>query len=221
LKKVFELINKYIAELVLILIGVYILMPFLSPIALANGQEKFGEGIQKFYVAFCHQRVERSIFLYGEDGLITFYSISELTEKGYLPDTDPGHDGFGHGYWGNDEIGYKVAFCIRDTAMYGALFLAGVFLVIYSKRKLKYLKLPGWGFALLLLPMMIDGVFQSIAEVFEFDWVSQAYIDNIPKRIITGAMFGVGFAFFVFTNLLEASMEIEEKANKVDSNPKK
>jgi hypothetical protein len=49
--------------------------------------------------------------------------------------------------------------------------------------------------------MAIDGVFQTFIEYVELDFVPDAYVDNIAKRIVTGVFFGIGFGLFIIVSL--------------------
>ncbi len=197
-------ISKYITEVVLFFLFIYAFLPILSPILFSyNPDSELAIGIQKVYSHFCHQRVDRSIFLFGGEDSQFFYSLDELRERNYLPKDVEGI--FGHTYWGNEEIGYKVAFCVRDVALYSAFVLSGFFLVIYMNRMKK---IPRFHWLLLLslvLPMAVDGVFQTVVSIFEFPWVPEFYMESIAKRIITGVLFGVGVSMWIFTNLKDSS----------------
>jgi len=48
-------------------------------------------------------------------------------------------------YIGNSVMGYKVALCERDVAMYGSLFIFGVVFSSFVKGKTKPLKIFGSG----------------------------------------------------------------------------
>ena len=51
-------------------------------------------------------------------------------------------------YPGNPQIGYKVAFCERDVAIYGSILLAGWLSGCCGAGGGKVRKLPLWGYAL-------------------------------------------------------------------------
>jgi uncharacterized membrane protein len=197
-------LSKYVTEIVLFALFIYAFLPILSPILFSyNPDSNLAIGIQKFYSHFCHQRVDRSIFLFGGEDSQFFYSLDELKERNYLPENDERL--FGYPYWGNEEIGYKVAFCVRDTALYSAFVLFGALLVLYMNRTKKIPKFHWSLILLLVLPMAIDGVFQTVASIFEFPWVPEFYMESIVKRIVTGVLFGIGVSMWIFTNLKDAS----------------
>lgn len=198
MSRIFSYIGKYITEIIVVFLCLYALLPFLSPILLLNDSNSaLGQGIQRVYSVLCHQKVERSLFLGGQK---PFYTLKELKNIGYIEEDK---SVYGFPYWGNEQIGYKVAFCIRDVGLYGGLAITSLILVFTMKNKVRKFS---WKLILLLiLPMVIDGVFQTLAEIFLFPWVPVAYIEDIPKRIITGLLFGIGSALFLIPNLKESS----------------
>ena len=82
------------------------------------------------------------------------------------------------GILGTPEIGFKLALCQRDMALYGGLFVAGLVFGLVRKR-LRPLKL--WIFGLCLLPMAVDGGTQLLI-LRESTW---------PLRVVTGGLIGV------------------------------
>lgn len=100
---------------------------------------------------------------------------------------------------GNQEIGYKVAFCSRDMAMYAGYVITSLLYLLFRSRRMFSWKL----LFILMAPMVIDGVLQTLAVYFNWSWVPQAYIEDINKRLVTGALFGIGFGLMVISNLLE------------------
>lgn len=200
---------KLLPDFILLLFALILGVAFLSPILYLNGYEQAADLIQRAYQFLCHQRVERSLFIGGQNGLFNFYSLDDLREAGAIPLSNPhvplaySTDHYHYPYVGNSEIGYKVALCIRDIGMYSGLILAGIFSSLYYYKKKAVLKIRPLYLVILMIPMAVDGVFQTAAGLLGWDWVSQGYIDNIEKRIITGFIFGVGFALFVFPLLRE------------------
>jgi uncharacterized membrane protein len=210
---------------IIIFLFVYALLPFVSPIAFKLGNDSIGIGIQNIYRIFCHQRVERSMFLFAEDGLVKYYTIDELKEIGYLNrQTKPSLYGDGwelyqYPYWGNEKIGYKVAYCIRDVGLYLGLAFTCLFLYLYITRTGKNIWLKWYWILLLCIPMMFDGVFQTFVEIlgkhmmgglYDPSWVVP-YIANIPKRWISGLLFGIGFGFIVMPNLIDSAESIKSE----------
>jgi len=216
LKQITDSILKNITLYMVIFLVTYAALPILSPLMFKIGLNPIGHGIQFIYRVFCHQRVERSAYLFGEGSLVQFYSVDELKEIGAIPNINPytsmtewADEFFAYPFWGNDEIGYKMAYCIRDFGLYSALAIASVILYVYMEKKKKIVKFPWQFIVLMLAPMILDGFFQMYVEYVGFPGVSEAlqiaYISNIPKRIITGALFGVGFSFLIIPALKESA----------------
>ncbi|KKR06236.1 MAG: hypothetical protein UT34_C0001G0276 [candidate division WS6 bacterium GW2011_GWF2_39_15] len=209
--------------LISIIVWLYVLIPFIAPIAYTVENEKLGWGINQFYENFCHQRVERSVFLFGKSSPISFYTVQELKDAKAIPqtNTNPGRyiwpEYFGHDYVGNKVVGYKVPICIRDIALYGSLAL---FLTIFSLLKPKTVdkyatqRLYLYGF-LLLLPMILDGVAQTIIEGFMIKSVPLSYIHSISKRIVTGSLFGLGLSLILLKLFNEGRLTKQEEKGKI------
>lgn len=120
-------------------------------------------------------------------------------------------------------LGYQVAFCYRNTALYGGTLLFGMLYSVARDRGLpglRWLKspLPWWGFALLLLPMAVDGLSHMLGlrdDMFpggSFDMFlvgSQAFSLNWWLRIVTGALAALGGVWFAFPRM-DKTMEESE-----------
>ncbi len=207
-----------------IMIGIIVLITvvgFTSPLAFRLGYYQYGKNVQKVYRLFCHQMIDRSVLLFGKEKFAGFYSLDELRSKGVIPEKNPiylrdedARKYYRYPYFGNAEVGYKYPVCIRDLSMYLGMIFSVIPYLWYERRKQRLAevsgeryepsKLPGKLLLLLALPMIVDGVFQSVHEAwFHFSWVPYSYVTNIPKRIVTGALFGVGFGLFVYSELLK------------------
>lgn len=194
-------LGKNITEIMVGFLLLFAFLPFLSPILFSfNPDSVVAQGIQNIYTLFCHQRPQSSLFLFGEQ---YFYSLEELKELKVVPKDSL--VSVGAGYWGNEEIGYKVAYCIRDIGIYTALSLFGLFLTIYMNTKRRIVKVHWLLIVALMLPMALDGVFQFLAMYFEFAWVPDWYLLSMGKKFFTGLLFGIGGALLVFPNLKDAS----------------
>jgi uncharacterized membrane protein len=214
--KIIHKIGRRIPELVVALVWLYVLVPFLAPLAYSNGYESVGWGINEFYEQFCHQRVERSVFLLGKEKPLTFYTVGELKDAQVIPQVNPDPvpfqwpEYFGHDYVGNEQVGWKVPLCIRDIALYGGLALAGS-LIVWWKRKNKELKVSKWTILALTLPMMIDGIALTVISLLKLDWVPGWFIYSNLKRIITGALFGAGIALLIIPPLFPSKKLTKRK----------
>ena len=112
---------------------------------------------------------------------------------------------------------YQAAFCWRNTALYGGLFLFGLLYFVTRNRHvpvLSWLMKPVklWGFLLFLLPMAVDGFshmfgFRDMSEDVLMDmwygWTvgSEVFSFNWWIRIITGLLAALGAVKFAFPRI--------------------
>jgi uncharacterized membrane protein len=164
----------------------YVGLPFLAPILMAVGAERAASVIYTIYNPLCHQLPRRSWFLFGPK---IAYRLPELMELAGDSVSGP----WANSYVGSEALGYKMAFCQRDTAIYGAIFVFGL---VYGslRRRWKVRPLRWWAYILLgLVPMGLDGGYQflSYALPLVFPRISvQPYETTPMMRLITGALFG-------------------------------
>ena len=185
-KAIFKLAKHWLAVANLFW-GLYVGLPVLAPVLMDAGWTLPAKVIYTIYRPACHQRPERSYFIGGPE--IT-YTPEELGAAGV--NLDP----FARDI-GNETVGWKVAFCERDVAIYGAIFVAGLVYALV-RRRLKGWRMPFRYFALFLIPMAIDGLLQLFG-LYESTWL---------RRTITGAIFGVGAVFFAYPYVEEGFADI-------------
>lgn len=187
-------------------LAVYAGLPFLAPVMLESGHPFAAQVIYTVYAPMCHQLPQRSYFMFGERAA---YSLQELTDR-------VGVENLPLYPWprlfnGNPQVGYKVALCERDLAIYGALLLSGlVFSLVRSRAR----PLPLWAYILIgIIPIGLDGGSQLIS------YVAVGLIPGIvPRestwllRTITGGLFGWATAWLAFPNLQGAFTEVAESA---------
>ena len=165
-----------------ICVGALIVLPVLAPISMHFGMVGLGGFLYKLFRAACHQMPERSFFLFGKQPL---YSLDQLKLLiGVVPPR----------YIGNSYLGYKIAVCERDTAIYGSMFLAG--LIFNFLRKLK--PMPIKLFIILILPMVIDGT-GSLFGLWSGTWLN---------RVVTGTIFGAACILLCYPYLQEGMHDI-------------
>lgn len=112
---------------------------------------------------------------------------------------------------GDEEMGYKVALCARDIAIYGAMVIGGIGFLFVRKR---LRPAPILLYVLLGLgPIGIDGFSQLLSyPPFEF-WEVR---ETLPEfRVLTGALFGLMNVWLAFP-YLERSMQ--ESADAMEAN---
>jgi len=167
--------------------GLYIGLPLLAPVLMDAGWTLPAKVIYTIYRPACHQRPERSYFIGGPE---TTYTPEELGAAGV--NLDPLARDIG-----NETVGWKVAFCERDVAIYGAIFVTGLVYALV-RRRLEGWRMPFRYFALFLIPMAIDGLLQLFG-FYESTWL---------RRTITGAIFGVGAVIFAYPYVEEGFADI-------------
>lgn len=186
----------------------YLFFAFLAPVLMKIGVQTPAKIIYKAYSPLCHQLAFRTFFLFGEqpyyprelagvDDVITYGEATGLNEY----DLDTARD-----FLGNEEMGYKLALCERDIAIYGAIFLFGVIFAITGK---KIKPLPWYLWILIGLgPIGLDGFSQLLSQTGWglFSWLPLR--ESTPfLRILTGGFFGMATAWFGFPYLEESVQE--------------
>jgi len=201
--------KHYLAIFNLFLI-LYIGVPFLAPIFKKAGWNTPAEVIYRIYRPLCHQWAFRSFFLFGEQayyphsaakipGVLTFEQVSGITDL-----TDPSRLQ-ARIFEGNALLGYKVALCERDVAIWGAMALFGVVYAL-TGRKLPKLHWLIW-VRVGLGPIGLDGFSQLFSQIPNtFIQSILPYRESTPLlRVLTGFLFGLTTAWFMFP-LIEESM---------------
>lgn len=122
-------------------------------------------------------------------------------------------------------LGYQVAFCYRNTALYAGVFIFGLLYMMARDRgalRLQWLRKPlvWWGFVLLLIPIAVDGITHTLGLRDQFDWMMDStfgsfYIGSQPLslnwwlRILTGLLAALGAVWFAFPRMQRAVDESE------------
>jgi uncharacterized membrane protein len=195
-KAIFQLAKHWLA-LANTFWGLYVILPILAPLLMVAGLALPARIIYTIYRPACHQRPERSYFLGGP---AMVYSPEELAAAGV--DLSPFVRDIG-----NETIGWKMAFCERDVAIYGAIFLGGLAyaLVRHLRRRqgAGTWRMPLRYFVLFCVPLGVDGVLQ----LFGF------YESNWLLRTITGVIFGLGAVLFAYPYAQEGFDDVRRTLN--------
>ncbi|MBN2043613.1 MAG: DUF2085 domain-containing protein [Anaerolineales bacterium] len=180
-------------KLINLILVIYVGLPFLAPVLMNAGYEAAAQPIYKIYRLSCHELAFRSWFLFGEqpyyprasagiEGMQTYGQASGYDEHDLITARD---------FTGNQQMGYKVAFCQRDIAIYTAM-LAFSLIFGLTGRRLKPLPFLVW-ILVGILPVGLDGGSQLISQVFTI----LPFRETTPLlRTITGALFGFTTAWF-------------------------
>lgn len=200
---------------------IYVGLPFLAPVLMKAGLTAPANSIYNLYSGLCHQLAYRSWFLFGEQPV---YPTRAAGVDGYLTyeditGNDPDDLWTARSFIGDNIVGYKVAFCQRDVAIYAGIFLFGVFFAL-TGRKLKTLPWYLW-IVLGILPIGLDGGTQLISRL-PWEWLHQIfpYRESTPLlRNITGALFGITTAWFGYPaaekTMRETRAFMEAKLNRI------
>jgi len=202
--------------LAILIIAVYVGLPWLAPLFMELGWTKAGNAIYLIYMTQCHQMPQRSFFLFGDNPM---YSLAEV-QSVWKNSTNPL---ILRQFTGNSEMGWKVAWSDRMVYMYTSVILWGVIFFYPRRRKLR--PLPWWGLLLLLMPMAIDGGTHFISDIvggigggFRYNnlWLVALTGNTFPAtfyagdalgsfnswmRLITGILFSLGVVWFIFPYL--------------------
>jgi uncharacterized membrane protein len=186
---------------------IYFGLPILAPVLMKVGMNAPAGLIYRGYSLVCHQLAFRSFFLFGEQldypraaagvpGILTFQQATGMSEASTADALLAARN-----FEGNPQIGYKIALCERDIAIYGAILIFGLFFAATGKR---LPPLP-WYFWILIgiVPIGLDGFSQLLSQpplnLFPFR-------ESTPElRALTGFLFGFSTAWFGYP-LVEQTM---------------
>lgn len=213
--------------------GAFNLLPWLAPVFMKVGWETAGRAIYGVYAFLCHQLPQRSFFLFGEQPMYNLSGIQQVWQN-----TD--NPVILRQFAGNPEMGWKVAWSDRMVSLYTGILLWAVVLGPWRRR---LPRLPLWGFALLALPMVIDGGTHTVSDIlggvgggFRYDnaWLASLtnhalapsfYAEdalgsfNSWLRLLSGLLFSLGGVWFVLPqlerSLADTGKAIEEKFERV------
>lgn len=187
-----------------LLVLIYVGLPFLAPVLMANGATGPARMIYRAYGAVCHQLAFRSWFLFGDqpvyprgaagmEGLETFGEVTALDEEDLLA---------ARNFIGNEALGYKVAFCERDVAIYAGILLFGL---LYGLARKRIPALPWYLWIIIGIgPIALDGLSQLLSQPPFSLW---NYRESTPLlRTLTGGVFGFTTAWFGYPQI-EISMQ--------------
>jgi uncharacterized membrane protein len=197
-----------------ILISIYLGLSFLAPVLQKIGAKSPANILYTGYSFVCHQLAYRSWFLFGEQiayptaaaGVKGWNTYETMT--GLDPDTSTGlWDA--RSFRGNEIMGYKVALCERDVAIYTAMLLFGLIFAILRTRFPHFPPIPWYVWVLFgIMPIGIDGGTQLLSQFFPQVHRFIPYRESTPiLRTVTGALFGFFTAWFGYPYVEESMSE--------------
>jgi uncharacterized membrane protein len=174
---------------------VYVGLPFLAPALMHVGLTGPARLLYLVYSPACHQLPDRSYFLFGQHPVYTLEELEEanvLTGSGLLERRR---------FIGDETLGWKVALCERDVAIYGSMLLAGI---IFALLRGRVRRLPLPVFVLFIIPIAVDGLTQLFGLRTSNWWL----------RTLTGVLFGAGVVWLVYPYIQESMDDIRSSIEK-------
>lgn len=189
-----------------LLVILYLGGAFLAPTLMKLRLEPAARVLYSFYRPVCHQLGYRSFFLFGVQpfyprelaGLEAYQSFSEASG---ISESD---SRAASEFIGNEILGYKVALCQRDAAIYLFILLFGLVFGA-SGQKIKELRWYVW-LLVGIIPIALDGGTQMLSQMgLPFlSWFPTR--ESTPfLRALTGALFGFFTAWLGYP-LVESSV---------------
>jgi len=205
-------ISKHYLALFNLFVILYLGGAFLAPTLMKVGAEAPASVIYRAYSLVCHELSYRSIFLFGEQwfypraaagvkGLQTYAQASGNGESSDTTDLITARI-----FPGNERMGYKIALCERDVAIYGGILMFGLLFGLVWR----YLPPLPWYLWLLIgiLPIAVDGVSQLISQP-PFSLIP--FRESTPTlRILTGWLFGFFTAWFGYPMVEETMADTRQ-----------
>ena len=208
---VFSWISDHWFGIFLGIYGAWVFTPWLAPVFMQLGWTNAGRAVYFIYSFFCHQLPERSFFLFGEK---TMYSLREIGTA--WQNTD--NPFVLRQFIGNSTMGWKVAWSDRMVSFYTSVWF---FAVLWWPFRKKIKPISWWAFALLLLPIAVDGSTHAISDLAGIGlgfrdtnhWLALLTNSSFPTsfyvgdalgsfnswvRFISGLLAGLGIAWLAF-----------------------
>ncbi len=190
----------------------YVGLPFLAPVLMKVGATLPANVIYTAYSPLCHELGFRSFFLFGEQPYYPRASAGIQDMKTYAEATGEDENDIlaARSYKGNEQVGYKVALCERDVAIYAAFIVFGIFYSL-TGRRLKPMHWIAW-LAIGIFPVGVDGFSQLFSQInLPFLATILPFRESTPAlRVITGFLFGFSTAWFGVPYMEESMRDTHE-----------
>jgi len=204
-KQIYGLSQHWLAVFNLV-IFIYVGLPFLAPVFMKTGLTSLGNLIYQAYSPLCHQFAFRSFFLFGSQ---PFYEAGNPIWKSIGIDPYDVVARFAaKAFVGNEQMGFKVAYCERDVAIYGAIVVGGLIFGLIRSRGVTIRPVNIFLYALIGIgPIALDGFSQLFSQP-PFNFLPLR--ESTPYlRVATGFLFGVMNVWLAYPYVEESFAEIK------------
>ncbi len=212
-------LEKYWFQVFLVVYGLWVWLPWLAPVVMHAGWNALGNGIYVFYSFICHQLPERSFFLFGPKSMYSLAEVQGAWQQSINPLVL-------RRFIGTQAMGWKLGWSDRMVSFYTSVWIFGA-LWCPIRRRLK--PLPVRAFALLLLPMVVDGGSHMVSDIAGIGrgfrdsnlWLAMLTQNarpasfyagdalgsfNSTMRLITGVLAGLGIVWLAFPFIYNAQV---------------
>ena len=230
------------------IIAIYVALPIVAPVLMNAGATGPARVIYTMYSPMCHQMASRSFFLFGEQAAYPReLAGTELNSLESYASSLPEFAGIEENNWadfflaarsflGNEQLGYKIALCERDIAIYGFVLIGGL-IYGFVRRYREIRPLPLILFLIIGMgPIGLDG----FSQLFGYyatplgggDPVGfQALLSSIFPlrestpflRTFTGALFGFMLVWLAYPHLDQGmgrtKVDLERKLSRIGELP--
>jgi len=203
-------LSKHYMFLFNLMVAIYLGLAFLAPVLMKARLEIPATVLYKAYSLVCHQLGYRSFYLFGEQyyyprAAAGIYGVSTFAQATGLSEGSTAENLFAaRSFVGNELVGYKVALCERDIAIYGGILIFGL---LFSLSGLRLPSLPWYLWIVIgILPIALDGFSQLLSQPpLSF----LPYRESTPAlRVLTGFLFGFTTAWFGYPVVEESMREM-------------
>lgn len=213
--------------------ALYVGLPILAPVLMHAGLTGPGQAIYRLYSPMCHQMASRSFFLFGEQPAYPLAAAGTDLQpiEAYMDDIPEFQDispddwlSFtlaSRAFIGNERMGYKMALCERDIAIYGFVFLGGLIFAGF-RRRWPVKPLPLLAFAIIGVgPIGIDGFSQLFG--YYATLLDGPVADSVARlfplrestpflRVFTGGWFGLTLVWLAYPHLEQGMKDTHREA---------
>ena len=203
--RVIVFITQHWLLLVILALLIFDGLPFLAPVLMHYGITGPADAIYRGYSLTCHQLSYRTFFFFGEQPAYT----TEQLQSALGVSNSASDQQFWRDFLGNPQVGFKMAWCERDAAIYTTLLIGSILFALVRTR----LRPLDWRvYLLFLVPMAIDGLWQLVTSPLDILPFLPTHESDALLRGITGALFGIGSVWLMYPYLEEGMRDARADA---------